>query len=100
MRSLRAYLGLLGAYMRVNWRSSLEYRTNFIFETLLSMTEVGMYLFYWRMFFAIGSPGATYAQLVTLVAFNHIIYAGADTLMGRGVWGTGEMIVKGQLDTF
>jgi ABC-2 type transport system permease protein len=100
MRALRAYLGLLGAYMRVNWRSSLEYRTNFIFETLLSMAEVGMYLFYWKIFFAIGSPGATYAQLVTLVAFNHIIYAGADTLMGKHVWDTGELIVKGQLDTF
>jgi hypothetical protein len=48
MRVLRSYLGLLGAYMLVNWRVSLEYRANFIFETLLSLTEVGMYLFYWN----------------------------------------------------
>ena len=88
--------------MRVNWRSSLEYRTNFIFETTLSMLEVGMYLFYWKLFFSISSgiPGATYEQLAALVAFNHIIYAGADTLMGSHVWETGDLIVRGQLDIF
>jgi len=102
MRTLRAYLDLLGGYMRVNWRSALEYRTNFVFEALLSVVEVAMYLFYWKIFFSIseGVPGASYAQLAALVAFNHIIYAGADTLMGNHVWDTGEMIVKGQLDIF
>jgi ABC-type uncharacterized transport system permease subunit len=49
MRTLRTYLGILLAYMRVNLRSSLEYRTNFIFESVLSVLEVGMYLFYWKM---------------------------------------------------
>jgi hypothetical protein len=88
--------------MLVNWRVSLEYRANFIFETLLSLTEVGMYLFYWKIFFSISSgiPGATYAEMAALVAFNHIIYAGADTLMGGHLWETGDLIVKGQLDTF
>ena len=88
--------------MRVNWRSALEYRANFIFETILSLVEVGMYLFYWKIFFSISSgiPGATYAELAALVAFNHIIYAGADTLLGSHVWDTGDLIVKGQLDTF
>jgi len=102
MKALGAYLSLLGGYMRVNWRSALEYRANFIFETLLSLVEVGMYLFYWKIFFSISSgiPGASYAELAALVAFNHIIYAGADTLMGGRVWDTGELIVKGQLDTF
>ena len=102
MQSLRSYLSLLGGYMRVNWRSALEYRANFIFETILSLVEVGMYLFYWKIFFSISSgiPGATYAELAALVAFNHIIYAGADTLLGSHVWDTGDLIVKGQLDTF
>ncbi|MBS1910778.1 MAG: ABC-2 family transporter protein [Bacteroidetes bacterium] len=100
--TLRSYLGLLGAYMSVNWRSALEYRTNFVFETLLSIIEVGMYLFYWKIFFTISSgiPGATYQELVALVAFNHVIYAGADTLMGNNVWDAGEHIVKGRLDIF
>lgn len=88
--------------MRVNLRSAMEYRTNFIFETLLSLVEVGMYLFYWKIFFTIsdGIPGATYEELAALVAFNHVIYAGADTLMGAHVWDTGRLIVTGQLDVF
>lgn len=88
--------------MRVNWRSSLEYRTNFLFEVLLSLLEVGMYLFYWKIFFSIsgGISGITYEQLVALVAFNHIIYGGTDTLMGNHVWEASESIVKGQLDLF
>jgi len=102
MNTLRAYFTLLGGYMRVNWRSSLEYRTNFLFEILLSLLEVGMYLFYWNVFFSIsgGIAGISYAQLVALVAFNHIIYGGADTLMGNHVWEASESIVKGQLDLF
>jgi ABC-2 type transport system permease protein len=102
MKSIRSYLSLLLAYMRVNWRSALEYRTNFLFESILSVVEIGMYLFYWRIFFDIsgGIPGTTYEQLAALVAFNHIIYAGADTLMGNHVWDTVELITKGQLDTF
>lgn len=88
--------------MRVNLRSAMEYRANFIFESLLSILEVGMYLFYWKIFFSIsdGIPGASYEQLAALVAFNHVIYAGADTLMGSSVWNTGHMIVTGQLDIF
>lgn len=88
--------------MRVNLRSAMEYRANFIFESLLSLVEVGMYLFYWKIFFSIsdGIPGASYEQLAALVAFNHVIYAGADTLMGSSVWNTGYMIVTGQLDIF
>ncbi len=88
--------------MRVNLRSAMEYRANFIFESLLSLVEVGMYLFYWKIFFSIsdGIPGSSYEQLAALVAFNHVIYAGADTLMGSSVWNTGHMIVTGQLDIF
>lgn len=88
--------------MRVNLRSAIEYRANFIFESLLSLVEVGMYLFYWKIFFSIsaGIPGASYEQLAALVAFNHVIYAGADTLMGSSVWNTGHLIVTGQLDIF
>lgn len=88
--------------MAANWRISLEYRTNFIFEGFLSLIEVGMYLFYWKMFFAIsgGVQGATFAQIAALIAFNHVIYAGADTLMGNNVWETVDLIVSGQLDVF
>lgn len=88
--------------MRVNLRSAMEYRTNFLFEGLLSIVEVGMYLFYWKIFFSIsdGIPGASYEQLAALVAFNHVIYAGADTLLGNHVWDTGHLIVTGQLDIF
>lgn len=102
MRSLVSHLRLLGAYMRVNWRSALEYRANFIVETALSVVEVGMYLFYWKLFFTIsnGPPGIRFEQLAALVAFNHIIYGIADTLTGNHVWDTGEMIVRGQLDIF
>ena len=97
-----SYLGVLGAYMRVNWRSALEYRANFLFDGLLSVLEVGMYLFYWRLFFEIsdGIPGVSYSQMAALVAFNHVIYAGADTLMGNNVWDAVGTIVKGQLDVF
>lgn len=102
MKTIRSYLSLLLAYMRVNWRSALEYRTNFLFESVLSVMEIGMYLFYWRIFFDIsgGIPGTTFEQLAALVAFNHIIYAGADTLMGNNVWDTVDLITKGQVDTF
>jgi ABC-2 type transport system permease protein len=102
LRTIRAYLGLLLAYMRVNWRSALEYRANFVFEALLSVGEVGMYLFYWRLFFDIshGIPGTSFEQMAALVAFNHIIYGGADTLMGNHIWGAVESIVKGQLDVY
>ena len=102
MKMLWRYLVLLGAYMRVNWRSALEYRANFVFEMLLSILEVGMYLFYWKIFFSIsdGIPGVTFEQLAALVVFNHVIYGIADTLMAGNVWDTGEMIVKGQLDIF
>jgi ABC-2 type transport system permease protein len=102
IRSFRAYLAVLGSYMRVNWRSALEYRTNFVFDALLSLLEVGMYLFYWRLFFSIskGIPGVTYEQMAALVAFNHVIYAGADTLMGSHIWQAVETVVKGQLDVF
>lgn len=102
MRSLAAHLRLLAAYMRVNWRSALEYRANFVVEILLSVVEIAMYLFYWRVFFAIsdGPPGIGFPQLAALVAFNHIIYGIADTLTGNHVWDTGEMIVRGQLDIF
>jgi ABC-2 type transport system permease protein len=88
--------------MRVNWRASLEYRTNFIFESILSVVEVGMYLFYWRIFLSISSgiPGISYEQLAALVVFNHIIYGGADTLMAGQVWEAGSQIVRGQLDIF
>lgn len=88
--------------MRVNWRSALEYRTNFLFEAILSLVEVGMYLFYWRLFFGIsdGVPGTTFEQMAALVAFNHVIYAGADTLMGNHIWGAVESIVKGHLDVY
>jgi len=102
MKSVAAHLDLLRAYMRVNLRSAMEYRANFVFETLLSFVEVGMYLFYWKIFFSIsdGIPGIGYEQLAALVAFNHVIYAGADTLMGNHVWDTGHIIVTGQLDVF
>jgi len=88
--------------MRVNWRSALEYRANFVVETLLSAVEIGMYLFYWKLFFTIsdGPAGIDFAQLAALVAFNHIVYGIADTLTGNHVWDTGEMIVRGQLDIF
>lgn len=80
----------------------MEYRANFIFETAVSLLEVGMYLFYWKIFFSIsdGIPGASYEQLAALVAFNHVIYAGADTLMGSSVWQVGQLIITGQLDIF
>jgi ABC-2 type transport system permease protein len=80
----------------------MEYRTNFLFETTLSLVEVGMYLFYWKIFFSIsgGISGISFQQMAALVAFNHIIYAGADTLMGNQVWETGEAIVKGQFDIY
>jgi ABC-2 type transport system permease protein len=102
MRSLGSYARLLVAYMRVNWRSALEYRTNFLFEILLSILEVGMYLFYWKMFFSITGEvtGVTFEQIAALIAFNHVIYAGADTLMGDHVWETVHLIVTGQLDVF
>lgn len=102
MNSLQAYLAVLGAYMRVNWRSAVEYRVNFVFDLVLSVLEVGMYLFYWRLFLEISSgvPGVSFEQLAALVVFNHIIYAGADTLMGDHVWGAREIIVRGGLDTF
>lgn len=88
--------------MRVNWRSGLEYRANFLFEGALSIGEVAMYLFYWNLFFEIsgGIPGVTFAQMAALVAFNHVIYAGADTLMGNHVWQAVETIVEGHLDVF
>jgi ABC-2 type transport system permease protein len=88
--------------MRVNLRGAMEYRTNFLFESVLSLLEVGMYLFYWKIFFSVsgGIAGITYRQLAALVAFNHVIYAGTDTLMGNQVWETGESIVKGQFDIF
>jgi ABC-2 type transport system permease protein len=102
MKSLRSYLVVLAAYMRVNWRSALEYRTNFLFDLMLSLLEVGMFLFYWFLFLEIsdGVPGVSFEQLAALVVFNHIIYAGADTLMGDNVWYARDMIVKGSLDTF
>jgi ABC-2 type transport system permease protein len=102
MKRVRAYLTLLRAYMRVNWRSALEYRTNFIFGAVLSLLEVGMYLFYWKMFFSIsgGVPGSSFEQIAALVAFNHVIYAGADTLMGDHVWEAVDQIITGQLDVF
>ncbi len=102
MSHLKSYLTLLTGYMRVNWRSSLEYRANFVFELLLSAIEVGMYLFYWKLFFSMagGIPGATYEQLVALVAFNHVIYAGAETLLGRNLWEASFTIISGHLDVF
>jgi ABC-2 type transport system permease protein len=102
MRQLQAYLLLLGAYMRVNWRSALEYRTNFLFEMAVSLFELGMYIFYWKIFFSISSgvSGMTFNELAALVAFNHVIYAAADTLMGDHIWDAGEMIVRGQIDIF
>ncbi len=102
MRTLWRYIILTSAYMRVNWRSALEYRTNFVFEALLSVLEIGMYLFYWRIFFSIsdGIPGATFEQLAALVVFNHVIYGVADTLLGNNVWDASEMVIKGQIDTF
>ncbi len=88
--------------MRVNWRSAIEYRTNFIFEFVLSLLEVGMYLFYWKLFLGISSgiPGVPFEQLAALVVFNHVIYAGADTLIGDNVWDARDIIVRGGLDTF
>ncbi len=102
MTSLRSYIDLLRGYMTVNWRSALEYRVNFIFEMFLSVLEVGMYLFYWKMFFSIsgGVQGTTFEQIAALVAFNHVIYAGADMLMGNHVWDTVDLIITGQLDVF
>src|SRR5687768_13142352 len=102
LRSFLSYLVVLRSYMRVNWRSALEYRTNFLFEGALSIVEVAMYLFYWKLFFDIsdGIPGVTFAQMAALVAFNHVIYAGADTLMGNHVWQAVETIVDGQLDVY
>lgn len=102
MKRIQAYLIVLWSYMRVNWRSALEYRTNFIFEGTLSLVEVGMYLFYWKLFFGIsnGIPGVSFEQMAALVAFNHIIYAGADTLMGNNIWRAVESIVRGQLDIY
>jgi ABC-2 type transport system permease protein len=88
--------------MRVNWRSALEYRANFVFDAILSIGDVGMYLFYWRLFFGIsdGIPGISYEQMAALVAFNHVIYAGADTLMGNHIWHAVDTIVKGQIDVY
>lgn len=102
MRTIAAYLGVLGSYMRVNWRSAIEYRANFVVEMLLSVVEVSTYLFYWRLFFQIsdGIPGITFTQMAALVAFNHVIYAGADTLMGNHIWQAVETIVKGQVDVY
>lgn len=102
LTTIRVYLVVLLSYMRVNWRSALEYRTNFIFEAILSIVEVGMYLFYWRLFFSIsdGVPGASFEQMAALIAFNHIIYGGADVLMGNHLWLAVESVVKGQLDVY
>ena len=100
MRLLNRYFTLLAAYMRVNWHGALEYRANFLFETLLSILEVGMYLFYWKLFFGIagGVGGASYQQLVALIAFNHCIYAMLDTVMGNHIWDASGLIIKGQFD--
>lgn len=100
MYLLNRYFTLLAAFMRVNWRSALEYRANFLFETLLSVLEVGMYLFYWKLFFGIanGIGGASYEQLVALIAFNHVIYAMLDTVMGNHIWDASGLIIKGQFD--
>lgn len=100
MRLLIRYFTLLTSYMRVNWRGALEYRANFLFEALLSILEVGMYLFYWKLFFGIsnGVGGASYEQLVALIAFNHCIYALLDTVMGNHIWDASGLIIKGQFD--
>jgi len=102
MNLLNRYFTLLVSYMKANWRSALEYRANFLFETLLSVLEIGMYLFYWKLFFGItGSIGGTsYEQLVALIAFNHVIYAALDTVMGNHIWDASGLIIKGQLDLF
>ncbi len=102
MKSVRTYLTLLIAYMKVNWRSSLEYRTNFVFQTLLGLIEVGMYLFYWEMFFAIADDvgGIPYQQLAALVVFNHVIYISSEMLMGEQMWDAMQWIIKGRLDIF
>lgn len=97
-----AYLKLFLAYLKINLNSHLEYRFNVILDFFANLVEVSIYIFFWKLFFTVTPDinGWKFEQLVSLVAFNSLIYGLVDVGIGGMIWNINEYIREGRIDFY
>ncbi|HWP45838.1 MAG TPA: ABC-2 family transporter protein [Candidatus Limnocylindrales bacterium] len=97
-----AYLKLFLAYLKINLNSHLEYRFNVVLDFFANLVEVSIYIFFWRLFFTVTQDinGWKFEQLVSLVAFNSLIYGLVDVGIGGMIWNINEYIREGRIDFY
>ena len=97
--SLKNYLGLMAAYVRINLNAQLEYRGAFISEAVAMFVNDGSWVLFWVMFFHRfpALKGWNLQDVMTIWAVAAGSFGIAHALMGNG-WHLPTIIVNGQLD--
>lgn len=100
-KALTNYLGLAGAYVRLNLRAQLEYRGAFIAQVAAMFLNDGVWVVFWALFFtrfpvlrgwAITDVITVWAIAAAGFGLAHAIYGNVLTLAG--------LIAQGQLDAW
>jgi len=96
---LKNYIGLVGAYLRINFNAQLEYRGAFISEALAMFINDGSWVAFWILFFQKfrALNGWNLQDVITIWAISTAGFGIAHSLMGNG-WYLPSIIVNGQLD--
>lgn len=101
LSSIRNYLGLAGAYTRLNLNAQLEYRGAFISQVAAMFINDGVWVIFWTLFFTrfpilrgwnIDDVITVWALTAAGFGLAHAIYGNALLLAG--------LIVQGQLDVW
>jgi ABC-2 type transport system permease protein len=101
LRRFRVLAGLVGAYLRVNLQSALEYRVSFVSQVVSMLLNDLMWLLFWLFYFGrfrlVGGWGRE--QIVTLWAVVAVGFGLATALCGN-LFRVAGTIVRGELDLY
>ncbi len=92
---------ILAEYFRLHILTLLEYRINFIFDTIVRFFEFAVFFFFWKtiLFQNITIPGWDLGGLIVLFSFQQIFLALFLTI-ALAPWRFEKKIMNGELDKF
>src|SRR5262249_50723370 len=101
MNKLINWLQLAGAYMRLNFKSHLEYRGAFLSQAVAMAINDGIWIIYWTLFFTRFPVlhGWTQKEVMEAWAICAAGFGLASTIFGNAQ-GLARLIARGQLDAW
>lgn len=96
---LKNYIGLVGAYVRINLNAQLEYRGAFISEAFAMFINDGSWVAFWILFFQKLNAlnGWNLQDVMSIWAISTAGFGIAHAVMGNS-WHLQNLILNGQLD--